>query len=115
MPKKLSPQDLTGPALELIAARFRALGEPNRLRLIIALESGGKNVGDLVAATGLSQPNVSRHLQTLIEAGLLARRKEGLMVIYSIADPTVFDLCEQVCGGVQKRLQHQAKAFAPAS
>jgi DNA-binding transcriptional ArsR family regulator len=69
---------LTPEALELVAARFRVLGEPNRLRLIAALEQGEKNVSELVAETELTQANVSRHLQTLTEAGLLGRRKEGL-------------------------------------
>lgn len=111
MPKKLSANDLSDHALELIARRFRALSELSRLKLIIALEDGEKNVTRLVEETGLTQANVSRHLQTLIEAGILARRKEGLSVIYSIADPSIFDLCQQVCGGVQERVEKQAKAF----
>jgi len=111
MPKKTSAAGLPAHALELIAARFRALGEVSRLKLIIALEAGEKNVTALVEETGLTQANASRHLQTLIDAGILTRRKEGLNVIYSIADAAIFDLCEQVCGGVQKRLEQQAKAF----
>ncbi len=110
----MSPQDLSDHALELIAARFKALSEPSRLKLIIALEEGGKNVTELVGATGLTQANVSRHLQLLIESGILARRKEGLTVIYSISDPAIFDLCEKVCGGIQKRLDHQTRAFETA-
>ena len=111
MPKKMSPGALSEHALELVAARFKALSELSRLKLIIALEEGEKNVTTLVEETGLTQANVSRHLQTLIEAGILARRKEGLSVMYSIADATIFDLCEQVCGGVQKRVEKQANAF----
>jgi ArsR family transcriptional regulator len=68
-------------------------------------------VTELVAATGLAQANVSRHLQTLTEEGILSRRKEGVTVVYSIADPGIFDLCEHVCGSVQKRLARHAKAF----
>jgi len=102
----LSPQ-----ALDLIAARFRVLGEPMRLRLLIALEKGERNVTELVAATGATQANVSRHLQTLAEAGIVGRRKEGLNVFYHIADPGIFDLCEGVCGSLRKRLDAQARAF----
>ena len=102
----LSPQ-----ALELIAHRFKVLSEPLRLRLIILLEEGEKNVSQLVAATGGTQANVSRHLQSLTEAGILARRKDGLMVFYFIADPAIFDLCETVCGSLQKRLDAHARAF----
>lgn len=109
--KKRAHYALPEPALELIAARFRVLGEPNRLKLIIALEAGEKSVTELVKSTHLTQANVSRHLQTLTEAGILGRRKEGLNVIYSIADPTIFELCEHVCGSVQKRLAKNVKAF----
>ena|SRR5262245_18449724 len=111
MPKTFSPRDLSDEALELIAARFRTLGEPNRLKLLSQLEQGPKSVSALMEATGLMQANVSRHLQTLTDAGLLARERRGSAVIYSIADPSIFELCHQVCGGIQKRLQQQANVF----
>ncbi|MEW6302339.1 MAG: metalloregulator ArsR/SmtB family transcription factor [Verrucomicrobiota bacterium] len=111
MPPKSKRASLPPQALDLIAARFKVLSEPMRLRLLIALEAGEKNVSDLVAATGATQANVSRHLQTLTDAGILSRRKEGLNVFYTIADPSIFDLCEHVCGSLQKRLAQQAKAF----
>jgi len=111
MPKPFSPRNLSDDALRLIAARFRTLGEANRLKLLSQLEEGPKSVGELVEATGLMQANVSRHLQTLTEAGLLARERRGSAVIYSIADPSIFKLCRQVCGGIQKRLQQQANVF----
>jgi ArsR family transcriptional regulator len=103
---KLPPE-----ALELVAARFRVLGEPNRLRLISALEQGEKNVSELVAATELTQANVSRHLQTLTEAGLLGRHKEGLNVYYFIADETLFKLCDLVCSRLRKDLAAKAASF----
>ncbi len=98
-------------ALELIAGRFRVLGEASRLKLIIALECGEKNVSALVAGTGLTQANVSRQLQTLTDSGILGRRKEGLNVIYHIADRTIFDMCDHVCGSLQKRIAGQAGIF----
>jgi ArsR family transcriptional regulator len=113
MARKPAHAALSDPALELIAARFKVLSEPMRLKLIIALESGEKNVGQLVEATGGTQANISRHLQSLTEAGILGRRKEGLMVYYFIADPTIFDLCENVCGSLQKRLDAHSRAFKP--
>ncbi|MCC6232951.1 MAG: helix-turn-helix transcriptional regulator [Verrucomicrobiales bacterium] len=107
----MNRQSLPPQALDLIATRFRVLGEPMRLRLLIALENAELNVSQLVAATGATQANVSRHLQTLTEAGILGRRKEGLNVYYHVADPSIFKLCEQVCGSLQRRLDQQARAF----
>jgi DNA-binding transcriptional ArsR family regulator len=111
MPKNTSRQTLSSEAIELIAARFHALGEVSRLKLIVAVGNGEKNVSQLVEATGLSQANVSRHLQTLTDAGILVRRKEGVCVFYSTVDPTVFNLCEVVGTSLQKRLSGQAKVF----
>ena len=111
MSKLISPKNLSDSALELIAARFRTLGEANRLKLLSQLEQGAKSVSELMEATGLRQANVSRHLQTLTDAGLLTRERRGSAVIYSIADPSIFELCRQVCGGIQKQLQRRANIF----
>ncbi len=99
-------------ALEMFAGRFRVLGKASRLKLIIALEGGKKNVSALVLSTGLTQANVSRQLQTLTDSGILGRRKEGLNVIYHVADTTIFDMCDHVCGCLQKRIVGQAGIFA---
>ena len=102
---------LAGDALELVARRFAVLAEPMRLRLIQALFAGEKNVNALVEATGGTQANISRHLQTLTHAHILARRKDGLQVFYSIADPSIYKLCELVCGSLEKSLTKQAGSF----
>jgi DNA-binding transcriptional ArsR family regulator len=86
--------------MEAVAARFRALGEVSRLQLVKVLHSGERNVTDLVELTGLSQPNVSRHLTVLVTAGLIGRRKEGLNVHYKIVDETLADICAIVCKSV---------------
>ena len=106
---------LSDHALEIVARRFAVLGEPMRLRLIQALFAGEKNVTELVELTAGTQANISRHLQTLIAAHVLARRKAGLQVYYRIADPTIPRLCELVCGGLEKTLTRQAAQFAPAA
>ncbi|MSU23777.1 MAG: transcriptional regulator [Opitutus sp.] len=98
-------------ALDIVAHRFAVLAEPMRLRLLQALFAGEKNVGELVAATGGTQANVSRHLQTMIRAHFLSRRKEGAQVFYAIADPSIFKLCQLVCGSLEKQLTKQAAAF----
>ena len=81
----------------LIARRFRMLGEPFRLRLLQVLESGERTVGELVMALDGNQPNVSKHLQMLHDAGIVSRRRQGNSIYYGIADPVIFKLCDLVC------------------
>lgn len=95
-------------ALQQVARRFAVLGEPMRLRILQALMDGERPVNALVEASGGTQTNVSRHLQTLAAAGLVSRRREGAQVFYAVADPSVFELCELVCGGIRKTLAAQA-------
>jgi len=104
-------KQLSEEALTLIADRFKALGEPMRLKLIMAVEGGEKNVGQLVEALGTTQANISRHLQYLTNAGILKRRKEGLHVFYGISDPNVFNLCRVVCGSLETHHSAQVRAF----
>jgi DNA-binding transcriptional ArsR family regulator len=111
MPKKPL---LSAAALEHVARRFAVLAEPMRLRLIQALFNGELNVTALVELTGATQANVSRHLQTLTHAHILSRRKEGLQVFYSIADPSIYKLCELVCGSLEKQFTRQAGSFTRA-
>jgi DNA-binding transcriptional ArsR family regulator len=94
------PEDLA----ELIARRFRALGEPLRVRLLDLLRDGELSVSALAAQLDAGQQNVSKHLTVLADAGMLARRKDGTHVYYRIADEGVFALCEQVCGSLQSQL-----------
>ena len=107
--KKALPP-VTDEALALIASWFRTLAEPSRLKILRALEEGGElNISELVEATGLTQANVSRHVQSLVDAGMVGRRKEGLTVICFIADPSITDLCDSVCNNLMKRLSQQVK------
>jgi ArsR family transcriptional regulator len=108
---KKSKKVLTDEGFEEVAARFRLLGEPLRLKLLHALQQGECSVGELVMATGTSQPNASKQLRAMHAAGLLGRRQEGTTVYYEIADPSIFDLCEIVCGGIERDLKQRAKAF----
>jgi DNA-binding transcriptional ArsR family regulator len=90
--------------VEVVAQRFAVLAEPMRIRLLDRLRDGEATVGELTEATGASQQNVSKHLGVLLGAGMVARRKEGNFCRYSIADQSVFRICEQVCGGIRRQL-----------
>ena len=76
-----------------------ALSDPTRLRIVDLLRTREEaSVGELSEALGGSQQNVSKHLQVLHSDGFVARRKEGLYVHYRLADESVFQLCDIVCG-----------------
>lgn len=104
-----APKSLPDATLELIAQRFRAMGEPMRLRLLMLLQEGERTVTELVDQLDTSQANISKHLQVLTVCGLLVRRKQGLSVFYAIADPNIFDMCDMVCGSLKKQLAAKAK------
>lgn len=104
-------QPLSDMALELIATRFRALGEPMRLRILNMLMEGDKTVGQLVAATSSSQANISKHLALLRDAGMIGMRKEGLSTFCHIADPIVGELCEMMCSRLRNEMEVRASAI----
>ncbi|HEX6622895.1 MAG TPA: metalloregulator ArsR/SmtB family transcription factor [Pyrinomonadaceae bacterium] len=109
---KAKKRPMTPEALALVAARFKVLAEPLRLRILQALEGGEMSVGDITEAVESTQPNISKHLKMLQEAGVVSRRQEGNTVYYSIADETVFEICDVVCSSIRERLQAQAGVFA---
>jgi ArsR family transcriptional regulator len=78
---------LSEAAAKNTAQLFKALADPNRLRLlsIIKASSTGETcVCDLTAPLDLGQPTVSHHLKVLVDAGLLHREKRGTWAYYSI-------------------------------
>ena len=99
------PHPLPTQLVELIAQRFRVLGEPMRIKLLDRLRAGEASVGELQAALGASQQNLSKHLGILHDAGMVSRTKQGNRTVYAISDPGVFELCDQVCGGLRRQLQ----------
>lgn len=87
---------------DAVAERFRLLAVPARLALLDRLRTGPCAVGTLVAATGLRQANVSRHLQQLLAGGMVTRAREGAHAVYAITDPAVLELCDLVCARVRR-------------
>jgi len=99
------PHPLPDDLVELIARRFRVLGEPMRIRILDRLRDGEATVGELSDLLPASQQNVSKHLAVLTDVAMLGRRKEGNHVYYRIVDDGVFALCDQVCGSVEQQLR----------
>ncbi|MAF96300.1 MAG: ArsR family transcriptional regulator [Rhodospirillaceae bacterium] len=89
MPKKPSPKRQL---FELFARVARAFANASRLELLEALAQGERSVEELARATAITIANVSHHLQILRDSGLVTSRRNGVQVIYSLADdeiPTV--------------------------
>ena len=101
--------------IPLVAERFKALADAGRLALLAELQQRERSVGELVEATGRTQPNVSQHLASLTHAGIVEARREGNKVYYRIADPTILRICEAVCDSVVLRaraVRREAAAVA---
>jgi ArsR family transcriptional regulator len=107
----MAKKELTDEALEMIAVRFRLLADPTRLKILYTLGEAELNVGELVEAVGGSQANISKHLGILLEAGIVARRKEGLNAFYQVADETIFELCETVCSRLETQFSTRKNAL----
>jgi Predicted transcriptional regulators len=109
MRTKQQHADLSPEALQLVAERFRVLAEPQRLRILQILRSGEKNVTELTTQLATTQPNASKHLRLLQEAGFIGRKQTGTSVYYFVTDPSVFDLCDVVCTSLYARMSAQAR------
>jgi ArsR family transcriptional regulator len=84
---------------ETLAERFKALGDPTRLRLIslvAAHEDAEACVCELTEPVGLSQPTVSHHLKILVEAGVLNREQRGKWAYYRLVPETLNVLAELI-------------------
>ena len=105
---------LSDRARELMAVRFRALGEPMRLKILERLFRSPASVGEILDIVGGTQANVSKHLAVLRTGKLVRGCKEGNRTVYSIADPALERLCAVVCEAVSREARAEAKAVAGA-
>lgn len=102
-----APDDMN-PVFDAVARYFSLMSDPTRLRILHAVCNGERSVGEIVAHTGGTQTNISRHLNLMHERGALSRRKEGSLVYYRVADKALIALCRDVCQRVS-----QAQAGSP--
>jgi DNA-binding transcriptional ArsR family regulator len=109
------PHPLPDELVELIARRFRVIGEPMRIKLLDRLREDEATVNQLAEDLGASQQNVSKHLAVLADTGILGRRKDGNRVYYRIVDGGVLGLCEQVCGSLEQQLRALADVLNGAA
>ncbi len=83
-----------GPDLARLSGLFKALGDPTRLRLLMALRSGEMCVCDLAAALEMTESAISHQLRILRERSLVRPRREGQVVYYALDDEHVTQLLE---------------------
>ncbi len=102
--------ELPDSALGQVADFFQLLAEPSRLRVLNLLREQPRCVGELASACGSSAANISRHLTQLQRHGLVDREGRGTKVYYRIADPSVYALCDLVCGQLARQHERLSEA-----
>ena len=107
------PHPLPTDLADSVADRFRLLSEPTRLRLLDLLRDGERSVGQLTAELGCTQANTSKQLALMADAGVLMRRRDGLHCFYSVADQSVYALCDVVCESLRRHWDARAGTLRP--
>ena len=90
--------------VELRAEILKALGQPTRLKIIDFLRDGERCVCEIFPAIGEEQSNTSRHLNMMLAAGVLSRRKDGLKIYYAIKHPEILEVMDIVTGIVKREI-----------
>ena len=93
----------TDETFESAADLFRVMSAPMRLKIINCLCDGEKNVSYLLTQVNTTQPNMSQHLNTLYQAGILGKRREGVQIFYRVIDMRIVSICEAVCHEINRK------------
>jgi DNA-binding transcriptional ArsR family regulator len=99
-------------SLGKIAENFRVLSETTRLAIFQELKAGPKTVNELVEAIGTTQPNISRQLRILFDAGFISREQRGTYVYYAMQGDFVLRLCELVCDRLNRQAQESIRHYS---
>jgi DNA-binding transcriptional ArsR family regulator len=100
--------DEFGPFVEHIAKFFAILAEPSRVKIVHAICRDERSVGEIVQLTGLSQTNVSRQLNMMLDQGVLSRRKSGNQAFFKVTDETLINVCRDVCMALVSKMDADA-------
>jgi DNA-binding transcriptional ArsR family regulator len=99
-----------------VAGYMQLFAEPTRLRIMHTLCDRECSVNEVVEAIGATQTNVSRHLSAMHKSRVLARRKEGTTVYYTVSDPKAIELCRTVCNNIISSMDdHRISSKAASS
>lgn len=112
-----TPATVTEPdqVFELAAEVFRVMSAPMRLKIISHLCDGERNVSYLLSKIDTTQPNMSQHLTTLYQAGVLGKRREGVQIYYRIIDDRVSSLCRAVCTQIAMDADFESPMAEPST
>ncbi len=91
----------------IVARHFSLLSEPTRLKILHAICRDEQSVSQIVAATGATQSNVSRHLALMHQAGVVTRRRDGSAVYYRVDNPEFVEICRNVCIQIAGRIDER--------
>ena len=104
VPARAGAADELDAVFAAVARHFGLLSEPTRLKILNTICREERSVTTIVAATGATQTNVSRHLALLRVAGVVSRRRDGNTVYYRVNDPEFMDICRNVCVQIAGRI-----------
>lgn len=90
--------------IELRAEILKAVAQPTRLKIMDFLRDGERCVCEIFPAIGEEQSNTSRHLNMMLAAGVLSRRKDGLKIYYAIKHPEILQVMDIVTGIVKEEI-----------
>ncbi|MGQ9653903.1 MAG: ArsR/SmtB family transcription factor [Thermodesulfobacteriota bacterium] len=96
------------------AAILKALAQPTRLRILDMLKAGERCVCEMYPELGQEQPNISKHLGLMKQAGILESRKEGLRVIYWIKNPEALEILRHAEAILKKEAEENQRAVQVA-
>ena len=103
-PATVDPGDELDDMFAAVARYFGLLAEPTRLKILHTICREERSVTNIVAVTGVTQTNVSRHLALMREAGVVSRRRDGTTVYYRVNDPEFVEICRNVCVQIAGRI-----------
>jgi len=106
-------QPLSAGQVEDVAEVFRLLGEPNRLRIVLACLDGAHEVGEIVERLGLSQSLTSHHLRLLRTARILRAERRGRHVAYALDDDHVRDVVANMVAHLTEAHDHHGHSHPP--
>ena len=104
--------DELGRVFETVSRYFSLLAEPMRIRILHTICNQERTVSEIVAETGATQTNISRHLGTMYRSGVLTRRKEGSFIYYGVADQALTEICRTVCVHIAGQLDGERSEHA---